>query len=175
MKPKFAIGDIVEVDGYKDRIFYVDCWREVAQHEEYGAFDYVEYDLTDAINGEWLEADSDDLRLVCRKSVSEDFLMTYDMTNYPEPTSTAQHFTYDHILGIDYAKDEAVGMAKEPKETPKTARVASAQEVAKRKQETDELLDEYNDNMRLYETFGDAEYKTKADAVLTKLRREASE
>ncbi|MCY9063226.1 hypothetical protein MOE67_13580 [Bacillus inaquosorum] len=170
MKPKFAIGDIVAVDGYKDRIFYVDCWREVTQHEEYGAFDYVEYDLTDAINGEWIEADSDDLRLVCRKSASEDFLMTYDMTNYPEPTNTAQHFTE-----ISYAKEEAVGMAKEPKETPKTARAVSAQEVAKRKRETDGLLDEYNDNMRLFEAFGDAEYKTKADGVLAKMRREAGE
>ncbi|WP_459198754.1 hypothetical protein [Bacillus subtilis] len=172
MKPKFAIGDIVAVDGYKDRIFYVDCWREVTQHEEYGAFDYVEYDLTDAINGEWLEADSDDLRLVCRKAASEDFLATYDMTNYPEPTSTAQHFTAGYILGIDYEKEEAVGMAKE---TPKTARAASAQEVAKRKRETDGLLDEYNDYMRLHATFGYAEYKTKADAVMTKLRREAGE
>ncbi|MCY8493715.1 hypothetical protein [Bacillus inaquosorum] len=163
MKPKFAIGDIVAVEGYKDRIFYVDCWREVTQHEEYGAFDYVEYDLTDAINGEWLEADSDDLRLVCRKAASEDFLMTYDMTNYPEPTNTALHFTE-----INYAKEEAVGMEKEPKETPKTARAA-------RKRETDGLLDEYNDYMRLYETFGDAEYKTKADGVLAKMKREADE
>ncbi|MCY8472394.1 hypothetical protein [Bacillus halotolerans] len=170
MKPEFAIGDIVAVDGYKDRIFYVDCWREVKQHEEYGAFDYVEYDLTDAINGEWLEADSDDLRLVCRKVHAEDFLMTYDMTNYPEPTSTAFPFTE-----INYAKDEAVGMAREPKETPKTARAVSAQEVAKRKRETDGLLDEYNDYMRLYEAFGDAEYKTKADGVLAKMRREAGE
>lgn len=170
MKPKFAIGDIVAVDGYKDRIFYVDCWREVTQHEENGAFDYVEYDLTDAINGEWLEADSDDLRLVCRKAASEDFLMTYDMTNYPEPTSTAFHFTE-----INYAKEEAVGMAKEPKETPKTARAASAQEVAKRKRETDELLDKYIDLMTLYELIGDEDYKTYADAVMAKLRREADE
>ncbi|MEK3813085.1 hypothetical protein [Bacillus sp. FSL R7-0685] len=131
--------------------------------------------MTDAINGEWLEADSDDLRLVCRKAHAEDFLMTYDMTNYPEPTSTAQHFTDGYILGIGYTKEEAVGMAKEPKETPKTARAASAQEVAKHRRKTDELLDEYNDNMRLYETFGDAEYKTKADGVMTKLRREAGQ
>lgn len=170
MKPKFAIGDIVAVDGYKDRIFYVDCWREVTQHEEYGAFDYVEYDLTDAINGEWLEADSDDLRLVCRKAASEDFLMTYDMTNYPEPTNTAFHFTE-----INYAKEEAVRMAKEPKETPKTARAASAQEVSKRKRETDELLDKYIDLMTLYELIGDEDYKTYADAVMTKLRQEAGE
>ncbi|MCY7794141.1 hypothetical protein MOB54_02725 [Bacillus spizizenii] len=170
MKPKFAIGDIVAVDGYKDRIFYVDCWREVTQHEEYGAFDYVEYDLTDAINGEWLEADSDDLRLVCRKAASEDFLMTYDMTNYPESTNTAFHFTE-----FNYAKEEAVGMAKEPRETPKTARAASAQEVAKRKRETDELLDKYIDLMTLYELIGDEDYKTYADAVMAKMRREADE
>lgn len=175
MKPKFAIGDIVAVDGYKDRIFYVDCWREVTQHEENGAFDYVEYDLTDAINGEWLEADSDDLRLVCRKAASEDFLMTYDMTNYPEPTNTAFHFTDGYILGIGYAKEEAVGMAKEPKETPKTARAVSSQEVAKRKRETDDLLDKYIDLMTLYELIGDEDYKTYADAVMTKLRREAGE
>lgn len=170
MKPKFAIGDIVAVDGHKDRIFYVDCWREVTQHEEYGAFDYVEYDLTDAINGEWLEADSDDLRLVCRKAASEDFLMTYDMTNYPEPVGTAFHFTE-----INYVKEEAVGMAKERKETPKTAQAASAQEVAKRKRETDELLDKYIDLMTLYELIGDEDYKTYADAVMAKLRREAGE
>ncbi|XOT28886.1 hypothetical protein ACLQ7P_08545 [Bacillus subtilis subsp. subtilis] len=130
MKPKFAIGDIVEVEGYKDRIFYVDCWREVTQHEEYGAFDYVEYDLTDAINGEWLEANSDDLRLVCRKAASEDFLWNYDMTKKK-------------------AKEDA--------------------------EKIDGLRDEYNDYMRLYEAFGDAEYKTKADGVLAKLRREAGE
>ncbi len=60
-------------------------------------------------------------------------------------------------------------MEKGPKEAPKKEHAAGA------KRKTDELLDEYNDNMRLYETFGDAEYKTKADAVMTKLRREAGE
>lgn len=170
MKPKFAIGDIVAVDGYKDRIFYVDCWREVTQHEENGAFDYVEYDLTDAINGEWLEADSDDLRLVCREAASEDFLMTYDMTNYPEPTNTAFHFTdyFPKLPSIESVAGLGKGLEKVSSEMTKK----KAKEEAKL---IDGLLDEYNDYMRLYETFGDAEYKTKADAVMAKLRREADE
>ncbi|MDF4197353.1 hypothetical protein [Bacillus subtilis] len=164
MKPKFAIGDIVAVEGYNNRIFYVDERRKVEASDKHFVSKYVEYDLTDAINGEWIEADEEDMRLVCREEASEDFLWNYDMSNYPEPTSTAFRYTE-----INYVKEEAVKMAKE------TARAASAQEVAKRKRETDGLLDEYNDYMRLYETFGDAEYKTKADAVMTKLRREAGE
>lgn len=174
MKTEFTFGDIVSVAGYENRIFYVDAWREVKATDEWGVSEYVEFELTDAINGEFLDAYETDLRLVCRKQFAEDYLLEYDVTDYPEPTSTALAiFEDDYHFGIDYAKEEAVGMAREPKETPKTARALSAQEVAKRKRKTDELLDEYNDYMRLYETFGDAEYKTKADAVMTKLRREA--
>ena len=125
--------------------------------------------MTDAINGEFLDAYETDLRLVCRKQFAEDYLLTYDVTNYPEPSGAAFHFADDYSFGIGYAKKEAVGMAKGPKETSKREQEAGS------KRKTDELLDEYNDNMRLYETFGDAEYKTKADAVMAKLRREVSE
>ncbi|WP_366597639.1 hypothetical protein AB0R79_18080 [Bacillus velezensis] len=175
MKTEFTFGDIVSVAGYENRIFYVDAWREVKETDEWGVSEYVEFELTDAINGEFLDAYETDLRLVCRKHFAEDYLLSYDVTDYPEPKGAAFHFTDNYSFGIGYAKEEAVGMAKEPKETPKTARAVSAQEVAKHRRKTDELLDEYNDNMRLYETFGDAEYKTKADAIMTKLRRGASE
>ncbi|ASB64752.1 hypothetical protein ACWGRE_07395 [Bacillus velezensis] len=169
MKTEFTFGDIVSVAGYENRIFYVDAWREVKETDEWGVSEYVEFELTDAINGEFLDAYEMDLRLVCRKHFAEDYLLAYDVTDYPEPTGVAFHFTDDYTFGIGYAKKEAVGMEKGPKEAPKKEHAAGA------KRKTDELLDEYNDNMRLYETFGDAEYKTKADAVMTKLRREAGE
>ncbi|HFE3928677.1 TPA: hypothetical protein ACF3MF_002785 [Enterococcus faecium] len=169
MKTEFTFGDIVSVSGYENRIFYVDAWREVKETDEWGVSEYVEFELTDAINGEFLDAFETDLRLVCRKQFAEDYLLTYDVTNYPEPSGPSFHFTDDFSFGIGYAKKEAVGMANGPKETPKREQEAGA------KRKTDELLDEYNDNMRLYETFGDAEYKTKADAVIAKLRREVSE
>ncbi|QYG88295.1 hypothetical protein [Bacillus atrophaeus] len=170
MNPTFSFDDLVAVDGYLGRIFYVDSWREVKEHEEWGVSEYVEYSLTDAINGEWLEAFDTDLRLVCRKENAEDYLMAFDMTDYPKAASAAVHWT-DYFIGIDRA-EEAVEVAKE---TSKTARQISAQEVAKRKRATDTLLDEYNDYMRLYAAFGDAEYKTKADGVLAKMRREAGD
>ncbi|MEK4547298.1 hypothetical protein NYE64_13520 [Bacillus sp. FSL L8-0173] len=166
MKTEFTFGDIVSVAGYENRIFYVDAWSEIKRTEEWGVSEYVDFELTDAINGEFLDAFEMDLRLVCRKQFAEDYLLTYDVTNYPEPTGAAFHFTDDYSFRIGYAKKEAVEMAKE---TPKTERAVSA------KRKTDELLDEYNDYMRLYEAFGDAEYKTKADDVMAKMRREAGE
>lgn len=169
MKTEFTFGDIVSVAGYENRIFYVDAWSEIKRTDEWGVSEYVEFELTDAINGEFLDAYETDLQLVCRKQFAEDYLLEYDETDYPEPTGAAFHFTDDYSFGVGYAKKEAVGMAKGPKETSKREQAA----IAKRK--TAELLDEYNDNMRLYETFGGAEYKTKADAVMAKLRREASE
>lgn len=169
MKTEFTFGDIVSVAGYENRIFYVDAWREVKATDEWGVSEYVEFEMTDAINGEFLDAYETDLRLVCRKQFAEDYLLEYDVTNYPEPTGAAFHFTDDYSFGIGYAKKEAVGMTKGPKEKSRKEQAAEA------KRKTDELLDEYNDNMRLYETFGDAEYKTKADAVMAKLRREAGE
>ncbi|MBN7743842.1 hypothetical protein JYA35_14750 [Bacillus velezensis] len=175
MKTEFTFGDIVSVAGYENRIFYVDAWREVKETDEWGVSEYVEFELTDAINGEFLDAFETDLRLVCRKQFAEDYLLTYDVTNYPEPSGAAFHFADDYSFGIGYAKKEVVGMEKGPKETPKTARALSAQEVSKRKRETDELLDKYIDLMTLYELIGDEDYKTYADAVMTKLRREAGE
>ncbi|AUS14810.1 hypothetical protein C0W57_00705 [Bacillus velezensis] len=168
MKTEFAFGDIVSVAGYENRIFYVDAWREVKETDEWGVSEYIEFELTDAINGEFLDAFETDLRLVCRKQFVEDYLLEYDETDYPEPSGAAFHFTDDYSFVIGYAKKEAAGMAKGPKETPKKEQAAGAKQI-------NGLLDEYNDYMRLHEAFGDAEYKTKADAVMTKLRREASE
>lgn len=170
MKTEFTFGDIVSVAGYENRIFYVDAWREVKETDEWGVSEYVEFELTDAINGEFLDAYETDLQLVCRKQFAEDYLLEYDETDYPEPTGAAFHFTeiFPTLPSVESVAELGKGLEK----------VASGMTKKKAKEEAkqiDGLLDEYNDNMRLYETFGDAEYKTKADAVMTKLRREAGE
>ncbi|MEK5503476.1 hypothetical protein [Bacillus sp. FSL M8-0168] len=51
MKTDITFGDLVAVDGYPDRIFYVDARRKVEEEDDIGASNYVEFDLTDAING----------------------------------------------------------------------------------------------------------------------------
>ncbi|NME91535.1 hypothetical protein [Bacillus velezensis] len=170
MKTEFTFGDIVSVAGYENRIFYVDAWREVKETDEWGVSEYVEFELTDAINGEFLDAYETDLRLVCRKQFAEDYLLEYDETNYPEPTGAALHFAdiFPTLPSVESVAELGKGLKKVASDMAKK----KAKEEAK---QIDELLDEYNDYMRLYETFGDAEYKTKADALMTKLRREAGE
>ncbi|ODB76019.1 hypothetical protein [Bacillus velezensis] len=170
MKTEFTFGDIVSVAGYENRIFYVDAWSEIKRTEEWGVSEYVEFELTDAINGEFLDAFETDLRLVCRKQFAEDYLLEYDETNYPEPTGAAFHFAdyFPKLPSVESVAELGKGLEKVASDMTKK----KAKEEAK---QIDGLLDEYNDNMRLYETFGDAEYKTKADAVMMKLRREASE
>ncbi|WP_230113451.1 hypothetical protein [Bacillus velezensis] len=170
MKTEFTFGDIVSVAGYENRIFYVDAWREVKATDEWGVSEYVEFELTDAINGEFLDAYETDLRLVCRKQFVEDYLLEYDETNYPEPSGGAFHIAdiFPTLPSVESVAELGKGLKKVASDMSKK----KAQEVSK---EIDGLLDEYNDNMRLYETFGDAEYKTKADVVLAKLRREVGE
>ncbi|MED4523587.1 hypothetical protein P9257_05035 [Bacillus velezensis] len=170
MKTEFTFGDIVSVAGYENRIFYVDAWREVKETDEWGVSEYVEFELTDAINGEFLDAFETDLRLVCRKQFAEDYLLEYDETNYPEPAGAAFHFAdyFPKLPSVESVAELGKGLEKVASDMTKK----KAKEEAK---QIDGLLDEYNDNMRLYETFGDAEYKTKADAVMAKLRREAGE
>ncbi|MNV81393.1 hypothetical protein D3C71_1750570 [compost metagenome] len=41
----------------------------------------------------------------------------------------------------------------------------------KKKLDIDKLLDEHNDNMRLYNFFGDKAYKTKATRALNKIKK----
>ncbi|MEC0399893.1 hypothetical protein U7118_07490 [Bacillus subtilis] len=170
MKTEFAFGDIVSVAGYENRIFYVDAWREVKETDEWGVSEYVEFELTDAINGEFLDAFETDLRLVCRKQFAEDYLLTYDVTNYPEPSAAAFHFAdiFPTLPSVESVAELGKGLKKVASDMTKKKAKEEAKQIGA-------LLDEYNDNMRLYETFGDAEYKTKADGVMTKLRREAGE
>ncbi|MCY8898060.1 hypothetical protein MOD92_13910 [Bacillus spizizenii] len=170
MKPKFAIGDIVAVEGYEYQIFYVESWSEIKRTEEWGVSEYVEFELTDVINGEFLDAFETDLKLICRKQFAEDYLLDYDMTNYPEPTSTEINIAdiFPSLPSVESVAEIGRGLKK----------VASNMAKKKAKEEAkqiDGLLDEYNDYMRLFEAFGDAEYKTKADGVMTKMRREAGE
>ena len=93
----------------------------------------------------------------------EDYLLEYGETNYPERRAE---------LSIAFLLPSVESVAELKKSQVALMMYQKAQEVSK---EIDGLLDEYNDNMRLYETFGDAEYKTKADVVLAKLRREVGE
>ncbi|MEG7333291.1 hypothetical protein [Bacillus sp. 0102A] len=75
--------------------------------------------------------------------------MDYDMTNYPEPTSTAFHFAdyFPKLPSVESAAELGKGLEKVASDMTKKKAKENAEKI-------DVALDEYNDYMRLYETFG---------------------
>ncbi|MEC0756477.1 hypothetical protein P8884_22655 [Bacillus haynesii] len=163
MKTEITYGDLVAVDGYPDRIFFVDARRKVEEEDDTGVSTYVEFDLTDAIHGEWILADANDIRLVCRSQYVDEYLDGVDYENYPEPEGTAFHWA-------EYLPE----LPSEEVVTKLSEGIKKAwDDVAKKKtKKIDELLDEYNDYKRLEAMYGDAEYKAKQDEAKAKLKRE---
>jgi hypothetical protein len=159
-------GDLVEVDGYPNRVFRVEGYQLITNCYPDEEYTEIVYDLVDAISGEWLEADADDLTLLADAAQADEYLRTIDLRNYPRP----QAFMF---FGLPIG-EEAVSMAE--KERPLTPREKSAKEAEERKQMRklkaeiiDDLLDQYNDAKALYEAFGDEEYNDKAFAIKAEL------
>ncbi|MGF0002853.1 hypothetical protein ACQRCG_04945 [Bacillus altitudinis] len=170
-EPAYKTGDLVSVEGYKGRVFYIDCARYIEETSKEAVFNFIEYDLYDAINGEWLEAFESDMRLIADAVVAEDFLADFNLEDYPPARSTVYLINYE---------TEATDMAE--KEQPKTPRQLSAIEAEKRKQErkdaaerVDILLDTYNSYKASFEMTGDESLKSKMDEVMAQLTGEGAE
>ncbi|MHC2451229.1 hypothetical protein ACUXP3_001830 [Bacillus altitudinis] len=164
-KPAYKTGDLVSVEGYKGRVFYVDCARYIEETSKEAVFNFIEYDLYDAINGEWLEAFEADMTLLANALVAEDYLADFNIEDYPPARSTVYLINYE---------TEADDMAA--KEQPIMSR------VQKRKQErkdaaaqTDNLLDIYNWNKAQYEKTGDVTFKAKMDETMAQLAGEGAD
>ncbi|MCA0117383.1 hypothetical protein [Bacillus sp. RSS_NA_20] len=169
--PAYKTGDLVSVGGYEGRVFYIDCARYIEETSKEAVFNFIEYDLYDAINGEWLEAFEADMTLLANALVAEDYLADFNLEDYPPARSTVYLINYE---------TEADDMAA--KEQPKTPRQISAIEAEKRKQErkeaaaqTDNLLDIYNWNKAQYEKTGEVTFKAKMDETMAQLAGEGAE
>jgi len=169
--PAYKTGDLFSVEGYKGRVFYVDCARYIEETSKEAVFNFIEYDLYDAINGEWIEAFEADMVLIADALVAEDYLADFDLEDYPPARSTVYLINYE---------TEAADVAA--KEQPKTPRQLSAIEAEKRKQErkeaaaqTDNLLDIYNWNKAQYDKTGELAFEAKMDEVMTQLAGEGAD
>jgi hypothetical protein len=156
-------GDLVEVDGYPNRVFRVESYRFIVNYHPNVTFSEIVYDLSDAITDEWLEADADDLTLLADAGQADEYLKTIDLRNYPRP----QMFSFSIIP----VTEEVASL-----ERSLTPREKSAKEAEERKQMRkleaeiiDDLLDQYNDAKALFEAFGDEEYNDKAFAIKAEL------
>ncbi|RAP05509.1 hypothetical protein C2W58_01941 [Bacillus pumilus] len=164
-EPAYKTGDLVAVEGYKGRVFYVDCTRYIEETSKEAVFNFIEYDLYDAINGEWLEAFEADMTLLASAFVAEDFLADFNLEDYPPARSTVYLINYE---------TEAEEMAA--KEQPIMSRLQKRKQERKdATEQTDNLLDIYNWYKAQYEKTGELTFKAKMDETMARLTVEGAE
>jgi CheY-like chemotaxis protein len=153
-------GDLVTVDGYDGRIFMVIAYQLITNCLPEEEYPEVVYEVLDAVTGEFLEADGEDVEFVTDAEHAADYLAE-NPPEYTEPLPTVD--LSDWMIGLDYTKGEAVPMAKkEPnKPTPReiSAQIAEEKKILRKKraEQIDNLLD-----MRIY--YADMLAKTNDEA-----------
>jgi hypothetical protein len=164
----FQFGDLVRVDGYGDRVFEVLGYRiESHYYPQQPYYTEVVFDLLDVHTNEYLEADENDLTLVCREAEAEQYI-----AKMPLPQSQAQVILY-------LAEPSATAEQTQRKLTPREESSREAElrkELRKLKAEIiDDLLDRIRDYRRLYAMFGDEEFNDVVfalEAEINKLNEE---
>jgi hypothetical protein len=161
---EFAIpaehGDLVTVDGYDGRFFMVIGYqliRNCLPEEEYNE---VVYEVLDAVTGEFLEADGEDVEFVTDAEHAVDYLR--ENPPAPEPIN--------YIGGV-------TDMAKQEPRKP-TPREISAKEAEEKNQarkalgeEIDNLLDIAQWNRTMLEKTNDERYGDQLFAVEAELKK----
>ncbi|WP_226666716.1 hypothetical protein [Metabacillus litoralis] len=147
----YQIGDIVLVKGYGKSLFKIVGVRtEIWRYEEDGWEDLT-YELTRMSDGEWLEADEDELSLMISEHEAESLMQQLFL-----------HHTIDDESNYHETKIN------------KSIITQSINEVVEENTNIkiiDELLDMYNDYQALYQMFCDQEYKEMMKLVVKSLKR----
>ena len=162
----FHFGDLVRVDGYWPRVFKVDGYYTDTWHYPNEQWTETVYELVDAYNGEFLEADVEDLTLAETADKAEDFI-----AKNPTPTDYPQQISF----AIDVS--HLIGMGAETMRKP-TAREISAMEADRRKAERkergeqiDNLLDLRNWAAGMLEKTGNEAYGDRVFAIDAELKK----
>lgn len=173
-------GDLCEIEGYGHRVFKVFGYRIENCYTEKREWTDVVYELVDAVNGEWIEADVEDVELLADAEVADVYMQTVDYENYPKSTT--------YILGVDLGAPDGDGwsvtntergggnMAKgERKLTARelSAKLAEERKEARKEREEaiDNELDRYNFFKRQYEQTKDRRYKESMERVLSDVNK----
>ncbi|MDP4105845.1 MAG: hypothetical protein Q8935_12940 [Bacillota bacterium] len=147
---KFFFGDLVQVSGYGSELFKVVGFRtEIWRYKE-DAWEDVVYELSRVRDGEWLEANEEELTLVADAESADTFIQK---------------------LGLLYMINKQQNPIKLPK-LQNILRKAEVEEMERKKEQKeliDSLLDIYNDYRILFDMFHDQEYYQVMRVVLRKL------
>lgn len=162
-----SFGDLVSVQGYEGRLYFVDSWSVEHHYTPDETWTEVLYDITDAHTGEYMMAEKEDVTRVCGAAEADEYLKN-PASPQPEET-TKRPNVFDQIFG------EVPKMKSNEPRNP-SARELSGIEAERRKQarkeravKIDALLDEYNDARAMVEMFGDEEYRAKAEYLRLKM------
>jgi hypothetical protein len=143
---KFNFGDIVLVDGYEDDLFKVVGYRTEMWRYPNDSWEVVIYELSRITDGEWLEAEEDEMTFISSQKNIDDLKM---LNNNHSPSSNNQKLKNKN----DISRMNKLSTKKLENES-----------------QIDDFLDMYNDYKFLYDKFGDTEYKKKLKRILTQLR-----
>ncbi len=175
-KHNITFGDLVHVDGYDDRPFFVDSWVIETHYTPDAEWSEVWFDVTCAWTGEYHMAELDDIMRICGAEQADDYLMYYA----PNPPIQPE-IKPDIGKLISEGFERGVLEMRKPERQP-TQRELSSMEAERRKkarkerkEKIDALLDEYNDYKRLADEFGDEEYKARVEYISGKLAELAEE
>lgn len=169
-----TFGDLCEVEGYGARVFKVFGYRIESCYTAEREWTDVVYELIDAVNSEWVEADADDLELLADAEDAELYMKTVDYENYPA--------SFMQTLGLgmpdgdgwgainEKNNEGGVNMAKN--ERKPTAREMSAKLAEERKQarkdkanKTDDLLDLLTWVNERFRITGERRYKEWSETI----------
>jgi hypothetical protein len=172
-------GDLVTVDGYEGRFFMVIGFQLIRNCLPEEAYNEVVYEVLDAVTGEFLEADGEDVEFV----TDAEHASAYLAENPPDYEATAPILpdwakdVYQSLVDIDNYERGAMNMAKQEPRKP-TARELSAKEAEERKAarkaraaEIDNLLDIAQWNRSMLEKTNDEGYGDRLFAVEAELKK----
>lgn len=168
-QPPISFGDLVRIDGYGNRVFQVESFREETHYWQDGIMSELVYELFDCGNADCLEADAEDLTLLADASQADEYLRANPAPMEPSSIDFTNYLGGDLTM-FNFGNDDA-----KKKPTPKpTARELSGQEAERRKQarkDRAKKIDACLDWMNYYSEQGGAD----AEAKVAEIKQELAE
>ena len=148
---KFLIGDLVQVDGYEYDYFKIVGYRTEIWRYKDNAWEDVIYELTRISDHEWLEAHEEEMTLIAEATRAEAIIQKLEILYSSNKKGTEQ----------------IIAKQNNPRKGENNKNMTTKEQ----KQHIDGLLDLYNDYRRLFQEFGDDEYRHIMNIALGKLRK----
>jgi hypothetical protein len=167
-QPPISFGDLVRINGYGNRVFQVESFREETHYWQDGIMSELVYELFDMGNADYIEADAEDLTLLADASQADEYLRAN-----PAPMEPSSIDFSGYMFGMDIANQFGGGneMMNQP-EKKLTARELSSQEAKRKKQarkDRAKKIDACLDWMNYYREQGGADAEAKVAEIKLEL------